>query len=70
MRWLIECLVDTLTRRRQFELWEAPAEGQPFFRVAGQLTRQEAVGTAAQHATLWPRLRALVLDGHGKPVDW
>jgi hypothetical protein len=69
MRWLIEQVVDTLTQRRQFELWEAPADGQSYFMVAGRLTRQEAVSTAIRHTTTWPRLRALVLDGQGKPVD-
>ena len=61
-------LLDAVLRPRQFELWEAPAEGQPFFMIASGLTRREAVGTASAHALTAPRSRVLVLDGQGNPV--
>ena len=68
MRWLVGQVVDEVSRRRQYELWEAGGDGRPYFMVAGNLTKKEAVATAAERTKLWPRLRVMVLDGAGANV--
>ena len=68
MWWLFEHLADSLVYRRQYEVWVAAAAGQPYFMVAGQLTRREALGAARRYAQTAPHVRVRVLDGRGAVV--
>jgi hypothetical protein len=54
--------------RRDFEVWETAAAGQPSFMLAAALTRQQAVGMANARALLRPRPGVRVLDRLGNLV--
>jgi hypothetical protein len=67
MDGLVGRLVDR-TGRRDFEVWETAAVGQPSFMLAVALTRQEAVGMANARVRLRPRPGLRVLDGLGNLI--